>query len=195
MQSVSWSGLKVSWGWISWARSVLNFPPTCSVSWADLCLVFPGAKERSHRTLWGWWLISLQFGYFNVVWSFTALGVFFSEMRSCLHPACAGGQPRCLGTVITQKVINRARIETCTPHGHCQAIPPPITCCPSKGKGFWRESLCLLKMASWWFEPFLAPTHRIRTGFLLSLKMTNVVFHIKSIYSACMREEEGWTSP
>lgn len=40
---------------------------------------------------------------------------FFSEMRSCLHPACAGGQPRCLGTVITQKVISRARIETCTP--------------------------------------------------------------------------------
>lgn len=60
-------------------------------------------------------------------------------------------------------------------------------------KGFGEESLHLLKMADWLVEPFLAPPppHVIRAGFLLSLKPTNVVYHIKPIYSGYMREEEG----
>lgn len=96
---------------------------------------------------------NVQIGFFNVVWSFTDLGAFFPEMRSCLHPTCcAGGQPRHLGTVITWKVIRRARIETCTTTCPVAMWPVRPFHLPShavlaREKGFG-ESLCLLKMAS-----------------------------------------------
>ena len=61
----------------------------------------------------------------------------------------------------------------------------------TREKGFGEESRHLLKMADWLFEPFLAPTRVIRAGCLLSLKLTDVVYHIKPIYSGYMREEEG----
>lgn len=74
----------------------------------------------------------------------------------------------------------------------CYTILPPImSAVLAREKGFKEESLHLLKMVDWLFEPFLAPTHVIRAGFLLSLKLTNVVYHIKPIYSGYMREEEG----
>lgn len=68
-------------------------------------------------------------------------------------------------------------------------------CCFSKRKGFGEESLLQLEMESWLFEPFLAFNNVTSTGFLLSLKLTNVVYHIKCIYPGYVWEEEGWTSP
>jgi len=60
----------------------------------------------------------------------------------------------------------------------------------TREKGFGMESLHLLKMADWLSEPVFAPTRVIRAGFLLALKLTNVVYHIKPIYAGYMREEE-----
>lgn len=78
------------------------------------------------------------------------------------------------------------------PASHCYTILPPNVCAVlAREEGLGEESLHLLKMAEWLFEPFLAPTHVIGAGFLLSLKLTNGVYHIKPIYSGYMREEEG----
>lgn len=167
---------------------------TCCLSLADHCLIFPWCKEMTQNPVFrGMMLNQFMLVLANLQHSVQnpqSLKCVFLEISCCLHPPfCVGGQLRWS----TQKVFSRARSETC--NTTCPSVTP--FCLPScllfiaREKGFREESLHLLKMADWLFEPFLAPTHVIRAGFLLSLKLTNVVYHIKPIYSGYMREEEG----